>query len=341
MILADKIIQLRKKNGWSQEELAEQMNVSRQAVCKWEGAQSIPDINKLIQLSKLFNVSIDYLLKDEMEEVEYNMSSSDDESTIDEQSEKRFVSMQEANAFLKVKEETSGKIALGVALCILSMIPLFLLSGAAENYLIPITENMAGGLGLVMMLLIVAPAVAIFIQCGMKTSTYEYLEKEHIETQYGVTGMVRERRENYRDTYMKHLILGVMICIVSAVPLFSIEIFNGNEFYEIVALSAMFGLVAIGVAFIVKANIPWESMKKLLQEGDYSIAEKERRRKKKSIAGPISGIYWMLATAFFLILTFAQPKFFLYVGGIFWAVAGIIFVAVLIGCKLYEDREKK
>lgn len=48
MILADKIIQLRKKNGWSQEELAEQMNVSRQAVCKWEGAQSIPDINKLI-----------------------------------------------------------------------------------------------------------------------------------------------------------------------------------------------------------------------------------------------------------------------------------------------------
>ena len=341
MILADKIIQLRKKNGWSQEELAEQMNVSRQAVCKWEGAQSIPDINKLIQLSKLFNVSIDYLLKDEMEEVDYNISSSDDEATIEEQSEKRFVSIQEANAFLKVKEETSGKIALGVAMCILSMIPLFLLSGAAENYLLPITENTAGGLGLVIMLIIIAPAVALFIQCGMKTSPFEYLEKESIETQYGVTGMVRERRENYRDTYMKNLVLGVIICILSAIPLFSTEIFNGNEFYEIVALSAMFVLVAIGVAFIVKANIPWESMKKLLQEGDYSVAEKERKRKKKSIAGPVSGIYWVLATAMFLVLTFVQPKFFLYVGGMFWAVAGILYVAVLIGCKLYEDREKK
>ena len=341
MILADKIIQLRKKNGWSQEELAEQMNVSRQAVCKWEGAQSIPDINKLIQLSKLFNVSIDYLLKDEMEEVEYNISSSDDEATIEEQSEKRFVSIQEANAFLKVKEETSGKIALGVAMCILSMIPLFLLSGAAENYLLPITENTAGGLGLVTMLIIIASAVALFIQCGMKTSPFEYLEKESIETQYGVTGMVRERRENYRDTYMKNLVLGVIICILSAIPLFSTEIFNGNEFYEIVALSAMFVLVAIGVAFIVKANIPWESMKKLLQEGDYSVAEKERKRKKKSIVGPISGIYWMLATAMFLVLTFVQPKFFLYVGGMFWAVAGILYVVVLIGCKLYEDREKK
>ena len=103
----------------------------------------------------------------------------------------------------------------------------------------------------------------------------------------------------------------------------------------------MFALVALGVAFIVKANIPWESMKKLLQEGDYSVAEKERKRKKKSIVGPISGIYWILATAMFLILSFGQPKFFIYIGGMFWAVAGILFVAVLIGCKLYEDREKK
>lgn len=341
MILADKIIQLRKKNGWSQEELAEQMNVSRQAVCKWEGAQSIPDINKLIQLSKLFNVSIDYLLKDEIEQIEYSMFSANDEPMIEEQSEKHFVSVEEANAFLKVKEETSGKVAFGVALCILSMIPLFLLASAAENYLLPISEDMAGGFGLVMMLLIVAPAVAIFIQCGMKTSPYEYLEKEDIETQYGVTGMVRERREHYRDTYMKNLILGVIICILSAIPLFSMEIFEGNEFQEIIALCGMFVMVAIGVAFIVKANIPWESMKKLLQEGDYSIAEKERRRNKKVIVGPISGIYWMLATAMFLILTFVQPKFFIYIGGMFWAVAGILYVAVLIGCKLYEDREKK
>ena len=54
MILADKIIRLRKKNGWSQEELAEKMNVSRQAVSKWEAAQTIPDLEKLMKLSSLF-----------------------------------------------------------------------------------------------------------------------------------------------------------------------------------------------------------------------------------------------------------------------------------------------
>ena len=71
MILADKIIELRKKSGWSQEELAEKMNVTRQSVSKWESAQSTPDLGKILQLSGLFGVSTDYLLKDELGEAEY------------------------------------------------------------------------------------------------------------------------------------------------------------------------------------------------------------------------------------------------------------------------------
>ena len=61
MILADKIINERKKNGWSQEELAEKLSVSRQSVSKWEGAQSVPDLQKVIQMAELFGVSCDYL----------------------------------------------------------------------------------------------------------------------------------------------------------------------------------------------------------------------------------------------------------------------------------------
>ena len=57
MILADKIIRLRRKNGWSQEELAEKMNVSRQAVSKWESAQTVPDLEKILMLGALFGLS--------------------------------------------------------------------------------------------------------------------------------------------------------------------------------------------------------------------------------------------------------------------------------------------
>ncbi len=67
MILADKIMEERKKNGWSQEELADKLSVSRQAVSKWESAQSVPDLQRVIQLAEIFNVSTDYLLKDEVE----------------------------------------------------------------------------------------------------------------------------------------------------------------------------------------------------------------------------------------------------------------------------------
>lgn len=67
MILAEKIIALRKKAGWSQEELAYQMGVSRQSVSKWESGTSIPDLERILKLSQVFDVSTDYLLKEEME----------------------------------------------------------------------------------------------------------------------------------------------------------------------------------------------------------------------------------------------------------------------------------
>ena len=125
MILADKIIDLRKKAGWSQEELADKLGVSRQSVSKWEGAQSIPDMNKILQLSELFGVSTDYLLKDSLEAPEPLAAPEDADSE-----GATFVSMEEANAFLAAKERNARQIALGVLLCILSPICLILTCGA-------------------------------------------------------------------------------------------------------------------------------------------------------------------------------------------------------------------
>lgn len=67
MKLADKIIKLRKINGWSQEELAEKLGVSRQAVSRWEGSTAQPDASNVLNLSKLFDVTADYLLNDDYE----------------------------------------------------------------------------------------------------------------------------------------------------------------------------------------------------------------------------------------------------------------------------------
>ena len=121
MILADKIMTLRKKNGWSQEELASQLGVSRQSVSKWESAGSIPDLDKILQMSRIFGVSVDYLLKDELETEEYTS-----EDYPDSGEPIRRVSMDEAYGYMEATDKASRQIGFGVTLCILSPIPLLL-----------------------------------------------------------------------------------------------------------------------------------------------------------------------------------------------------------------------
>ena len=143
MILADKIMALRKKAGWSQEELAAQLNVSRQSVSKWESAQSIPDMDKVVQMSRLFGVTTDFLLKDEMEIEEHTQSEPVDEPPL------RRVTMEEASAYLALRREAAPKIALATFLCIISPVALLMLAAMSEVSRFGISENAAAGIGCV------------------------------------------------------------------------------------------------------------------------------------------------------------------------------------------------
>lgn len=317
MIFANKLIQLRKKSGWSQEELAEQMNVTRQSVSKWEGAQSVPDLEKIIRLSELFGVSTDYLLKDEIEQTEHLNSSK-------ELSSLKRVSMEEANAFLSVKASTSRSIAYAVFLCIISPICLFILGAMSEIPAYGLPDNAAGGIGMIVLLTLVATAVAIFISSGSKTAPFSYLEKEVFETEYGVQGMVTERMEQYKNTHTKCNIIGACLCIMSFIPLFAGAILNEeNDLLLIIMLSVSFFLAGIGVVFFIRSGIIWASYEKLLQEGDYSKAKKE----KSPVVTAISSAYWLIITAIFLAYSLLTNNW--GYSWIIWVVAGLLFPAVI------------
>lgn len=68
MKLSDKLIELRKEKGWSQEDFAERLDVSRQAISRWENGTALPDAQNILRISKLFNVTSDYLLNDDYED---------------------------------------------------------------------------------------------------------------------------------------------------------------------------------------------------------------------------------------------------------------------------------
>lgn len=317
MILADKIMNLRKKAGWSQDELAAQLNVTRQSVSKWEGAQSIPDMERIVQMSRLFGVTTDYLLKDEMENEEFD--SAEPESAL------RRVSMEEASSYLSIRKADAPKIALATLLCIISPIALILLAGMSGVTYFGISENAAAGIGLCILLCIVAAAVVLFIRTGHRAADFEFLEKEAFETEYGVASMVKERKKEFSDQYSRLNTLGTVLCILSVLPLFASIAFFRADIYYVAAVCLLLLLAAFGCYAFVYGGVYSSAMDKLLEEGDYT----RDKKKKSAVFGAVSTAYWLIVTAIFLYCTFGpngngQPGTLWYI----WAVAGVLYGAI-------------
>ena len=316
MILADKIILLRKKSGWSQEDLAEKLNVSRQSISKWEGAQSVPGMDKILQLSEIFGVSTDYLLKDSIELEEYvEQESKSEESSV------RYVSMEEANSYLDLTQNIAHKMALGVAMCIMSPAIIITLSNLYLFEQFSFSENQSQAIALTLFFITIASAVVIFISIGMKFKDFEYLKTEPIETEYGVSGMVKSKMKAYKETYSKYNIIGVTLCILSVLPVI-LSSFADKDLTDGIGVIGTLFMVAVGVFMLVTVGTIWSSFNVLLQEGEYSVEGKA----KSKVVGSIAGIYWLLTTALYLFISFyygAWDK-----SWMIWPVAGVLFGAV-------------
>ncbi len=324
MILADKIIRLRKKNGWSQEELAEKMKVSRQAVSKWEAAQTTPDLEKILQLSNLFGVTTDYLLKDEIEDEE--LTDSTDETPT------RRITLAEANEYLEQRKDASVKIAIATFLCIICAIPLFLLIVLSEMTSLPIADNTAIGIGVVAIFPIVAIAVYMFIRVGFENAPYVFLEKVPFETEYGVTGLARDRQKAYRSTYVKYNYIGACSCVLSPVPLLC-GAFSENGLLTMLLLCVTMLVAGIGVMFFIVAGVRWASMQKLLKEGEFS----DKGKQKSKINEAIGTAYWLIATAVYLGWSFLSDDW--HITWVVWPISGILFVVVELICNLVIDKQ--
>lgn len=315
MILADKIIENRKKNGWSQEELADKLGVSRQSVSKWESMQAVPDMKKILQLAEVFGVSTDYLLKDEIDEPETPALTPVD-SGLEESV--RMVSMEEASAFLEHNEKAASTVSIGVMLCILSPVIMIILGGLSEAGKISMSETVAGIGGTIILLIMVAIAVAMFLMTGMRGKPYEFLEEVNIETAYGVSGMAKEKRAEYAPMHSRLLIFGVMLCVVAAIPMMMLMLTgytNNTDVLPVIGVAVMLIMIAVGVKLIVLTCIRQGGYDKLLEEGDYTRLNKK--------AGRYDGIYWMVTVAVYLGWSFITMKW--EITWIVWPIAGVLF----------------
>ena len=342
MTLADKILDLRKQRGWSQEELAEQCDVSRQSVSKWESGQSVPDLDKILILSEIFSVSTDYLLKDSVRQEDSKNNRPQESNTVSESNScnrKKFVSRQEAEYYLDTVRGCAPRITWGVTLCILSPVVLILFTSIIEYKFrlpidfLPMKDGIAAGVGVTVLLVFIAIAVVLFITAGVRLNEFEYLGTVPFELEGDMEKQLRDEKKAFMGYYAPKLAIGVVLCILSIVPVVIAAVLEKEGFLGTISVCILLILVAIGVHLIVSVAQIQEGYEKLLQLNDYT----KENKKANKVLDKIGSVYWSAITVIFLITGFW--------GGNWgrnwriWPIAGVAYAIIVGICRMVKGKE--
>ncbi|CEN93533.1 helix-turn-helix domain-containing protein [Paraclostridium sordellii] len=188
MNFGNKLLRLRKEKGMSQEALSEKLNTSRQAISKWENGQGFPETEKLLLIGNIFNVSIDYLLKDTLEQ--------------DIENKKGYYASKEVIEGYLINEKKSHKyLSLGISLLILSYIPYLIFKQSFEIYSVIITVMVTLGFGLI-------------IKSSFMNDEYEFLRKEPLIFDKNFLKEFTEKYSLLIKRYVTLIIIG--ICFIFA-----------------------------------------------------------------------------------------------------------------------------
>lgn len=201
MTLGQKLKKLLKDNGMTQEDLAEKLEVSRQAVGKWVNDKGIPEVGKLVQISNLFGVSIDYLLKEDYEEknISEEKSVSKEKTVLNNG---YYVSQEMLDGYLSYSRQNVKQITGGISLFILSNV-----FGCFDHHSMIMSF-------LYWFTMIVG--IIIIIWHFFQIKQYQEIKNEHLTFDDKVFGEFKKQRENRRKKYAVMIILGVVILLASS-----------------------------------------------------------------------------------------------------------------------------
>lgn len=133
MNIGERIYELRRKNSMSQEDLAEKMNVSRQSISKWESSQSVPEVERIIQLSNIFNVSTDWILKGENSKKQKSQSNKNNLKSVQTVSTALNYTGFVIGTFILFEKQAIWAVAVPIVFSILSLAIYFAVYSDSEN----------------------------------------------------------------------------------------------------------------------------------------------------------------------------------------------------------------
>ncbi len=316
MDLQNKIIKLRKSKALSQEELAEKLGVSRQAVSKWESGQSLPDIDKIILMSTFFGVSTDYLLKEIPENEPITQHGACDADF--EADEAPHISSEEIKAAISEKYREARLIATAVLLFILSPLTLICLLALADAEILK--EPVALAIGLSVLFFLVTLGVGLCIYSSFLIAPYKQKLKTISQSKNSSIFYESERERTQKRRRISY-ILGTSLTIVSPFPIIFYAIFDGFEsinfdktyiFFPL-CMAFLFVFVSFGVALLTNAGIRDEALVML---------NFKPKSSKKSLLGEIIDIYWTALPFIYLLISFLTGRW--EITWIIWPLSPII-----------------
>lgn len=294
MNFSENLQALRKAKGISQEQLAERLDVSRQAVSKWETDGGYPEIEKIMQLCDIFGVTMDELLKGKI-----------DKADIREKYDRHY------NAFAK-------GIATGVFLIIFGVAMSALSSELFEDG----SMNM---LGTVLLFVFIAAGVALMTIFGLKNEGFKH---EHPVMPEIYTP---EERERFNTRVFPYCIAGGLALIFIGMILTIINAFAGSNSMFLVFIAAAVWLFVYAGIKRGKYDIKGYNRERDDEHGISASDSPEAvaRKKRRSLVGKINGTIMLLATAVFLLIGFVwgiwSPTWAIFpICGILCAIVGII-----------------
>ena len=270
MSLSENLQNLRKIKNMSQEELAEKLNVSRQAVSKWESGNGYPETEKIITICDIFNCSMDELVKGKITE--------------DVKSEK--------NEYDSVMTKSAKAIAIGIGIILLGVSIMLTLLGFAPN---EDAEDQYALIGVVAILIGVVFAVPMFIINGTKRDSFKK-KNPQIANIY-----TEEETEKGKAKYIKIMSMGIALILMGVVAMMStmgLNLFGEDSVFPVAILMYF---VTIGSSLIVYSGI----MQDKYDIEKYNKENSEEYKKREDKIGKICGVIMITATIIYLVWGFA------------------------------------
>lgn len=245
---------------------------------------------------------------------------------------KRSIGLDEAREFLNASKTFAVRIAIGVFLCICSLIPQIVFSPIYENG--NVSKAVSDAIGMVIMFVLVVVAVGLFIFNGMKYSKYDFLKKGNFQMDFATDAYIKEQGENYKGTFALYVTVGVILCILSVVPIVvSDAVLGSNKIVEAYTSGVLLFIVACGVFLIIISGVRMSAYKVLLKEDEYS----EETKGKGKLVSMIASIYWPVVTCGYLAWSFITSDWgFTW---IVWPISGVLFGAISSVCSIAEEKK--